>query len=953
MSHKRTFLESVAHDLWLSYGEAVQEINILFPSRRASLFFREALSTEIDTPMWSPQTTSIDQIAEQLSGLTTGDRIRMVAELFKIWKAHSAAEAVPESFDSFFFWGEMLIADFDTVDKYMIDTEMLLSNLSDLHDLDGFHTLSAEQVRIIEEFWNSIDTKLDTSTHKQKFNTVWRKLLPVYKEFRERLTELGIGYSGLIYRTAAEKARSGECPELSGRHFAVVGMNALSNSEKEILKYLKANYRVDFYWDYDRYYTDNRHNEAGLFMRDNLRRFPPKATFDCERLTSPKSIRVVSTPSDAVQCKYAGKRLAEMEATDKNTAVVLTDENLLMPMLYSLPEQMQSVNITMGYPIRGDIAYSFCERLIELQRRKREGKSSYSFYHSDVTGILAHAYLAGVADTRELSKIILERRMIYVPQDLFEGRGILQTIFSPQSGGANIGRYIQQVMSAVMECAEQDAMRNELFTVIADQIDKLANSIESCGLEVEEKTHLTLLRKVLQSTNVPFEGEPLVGVQIMGFLESRALDFRNVIILSMSDDHCPGNRLSQPSYIPYKLRKAYGMPTPEEQEAMYAYYFYRLMQRAENIELVYCSRSDERNTGEQSRYISQLAYESPHTLERLDIQLNVTSSVDREITLCKQSDEIRGKLNRWLDNPDYKLSHSRFFKFIECPLKFYFDSIAGLSPTDELNEEVDGSTFGNILHYAMHKLYTPLVGVHNPSEQIRAFIGSERVREVVTESVNEAYLCIKNSLSTDEWGGTLRMIRNVVIRYINTNILPFDAAKTNYTIIGLEDKRSMPFEFQADGQTHTVWFHGSVDRIDRLDDGTLEVIDYKTGRPKGTGNNEQISDIATLFEGTGDEVISSVLQTLLYSEMLTHDYPGSVVRPTLYYVRKMRGEYSPLIFDKNREAEITSYADYASDFCRCFTESLTRLFTLSQPFTRCSDTKTCQYCDFKQLCNRK
>ena len=305
------------------------------------------------------------------------------------------------------------------------------------------------------------------------------------------------------------------------------------------------------------------------------------------------------------------------------------------------------------------------------------------------------------------------------------------------------------------------------------------------------------------------------------------------------------------------------------------------------------------------------------------------------------------------DNPDYKLSHSRFFKFIECPLKFYFDSIAGLSPTDELNEEVDGSTFGNILHYAMHKLYKPLVDVHNPSEQIRALIGSSRVREVVTESVNEAYLCIKNSLSTDEWGGTLRMIRNVVIRYINTNILPFDAAKTGYTIIGLEDKRSMPFEFQADGQTHTVWFHGSVDRIDRLDDGTLEVIDYKTGRPKGTGNNEQISDVATLFEGTGDEVISSVLQTLLYSEMLTHDYPGSVVRPTLYYVRKMRGEYSPLIFDKSREADITSYTDYATDFRHCFTESLARLFSLSQPFTRCTDTKTCTYCDFKQLCNRK
>ncbi|MBP3425990.1 MAG: PD-(D/E)XK nuclease family protein [Rikenellaceae bacterium] len=949
MTSRGSFLECVARDLWQSYGERVQEITMLFPSRRAALFFREELSTQIKAPMWSPQCSFIDQIAEQLSGLTHGDRIRLVAELYKIWSKYHPEE----SFDSFYFWGEMLITDFDTVDKYMIDADMLFSNLSDLHDLDGFHTLTPEQVRIIEEFWSSIDKDIDTSQHKKQFNTVWRTLLPIYKEFRSRLSELGIGYGGMIYRRAAERARNGECPELDIQHLAVVGMNALSTSEKELLKHLKANYTVDFYWDYDRYYVDNRHNEAGMFMRDNLRRFPPKATFDVERLSTPKNIRVVSTPSDAVQCKYAGQRLAEINATDKDTAVVLTDESLLLPMLYSLPEQMESVNITMGYPIRGDIAYSFCERLLELQRRKRVAANSTSFYHSDVTGLLSHAYLSGVEATRELTDIIIERRLIYVPQELFEGRGILELIFSPRSGGQLIGNYIEQVLNAVMECADKDPVRDELFSVIATQIDKLANSIESCGLAVEEKTHLTLLRKVLQTTNVPFEGEPLVGVQIMGFLESRALDFRNILILSMSDDHCPGNRLSSPSYIPYKLRKAYGMPTPEEQEAMYAYYFYRLLQRAENVELIYCSRTDERNTGEQSRYISQLAYESPHTLQRLDVQLNVTSESEHNIQIDK-SGEVASKLNQWLDNSEHKLSHTRFFKFIECPLKFYFDSIARLAPVDELNEEVDGSTFGNILHYAMHKLYTPLVGVHNPREQIRTLIGSERVRQVVTESTNEACMCLKGSLSTEDWGGTLRMIRNVVTQYINTNILPFDAAKQGYTIMALEDRRSMPFEFRVGEQLHTVWFHGAVDRIDRLDDGTLEVIDYKTGRPKGNNlPNEQISDIETLFEGTSDQVISAVLQTLLYSEMLTRDFPGVTVRPTLYYVRKMRSDYTPLIMDRSRGVGINSYAEYADEFRAKFSAALSRLFSPSEPFSRCTDTKACQYCDFKLLCQRQ
>lgn len=943
---RKSFIDSVAHDLWQNYGEELQNITLLFPSRRAGLFFREALASEIQAPMWSPQASSIDRIAEQLSGLVTGDRIRLIAELYKIYVRYHEKE----SFDNFFFWGEMLIADFDMVDKYMIDADMLLCNLSDLHDLDGFHTLSAEQIRIIEEFWNSIDKNLDTSQHKTYFNSVWRTLLPIYKEFRQRLSDLGIGYGGMIYRKAAELARAGECPELDDKHFAVVGMNALSNSEKEILKYLKSYYTVDFYWDYDRYYVDNKHNEAGEFMRDNLRRFPPRATFDTELFTTPKNIRVVSAPSDAIQCKYAGMRLEELGATDKNTAVVLTDESLLMPMLYSLPPKMESVNITMGYPIKSDIAYSFCERLVELQRRKHTKDDKVLFYHSDVTGILAHAYLAGIEVTDELKNIILERRMIYVPRELFEGRGVLESIFTPHSGGAQIGEYIKQVLSVVMECTEEDLIRSELFSVIGTQIDKLANSIASCGLEVEEKTHLALLRKVLQSTNVPFQGEPLVGVQIMGFLESRALDFRNVVVLSMSDDHCPGNRLNSPSYIPYKLRKAYGMPTPEDEEAMYAYYFYRLLQRAENIDLVYCSRTDERNTGEQSRYISQLLYESEHQLQRLDIQLNVTSEEQSATTIIKDN-QILDKLNKWLDNPQSRLSHTRFFKFIECPLKFYYDSIAGLSPADELNEEVDGSTFGNILHYAMHKLYTPLVEEHNPSEKIRELIGSDKVRDAVTMSVNEAYLCRKESLETDDWGGTLRMIRNVVIRYINTNILPFDADKKGYTIMALEDKRHMPFEFKVGDKTHTVWFYGAVDRIDRLDDGTLEVIDYKTGRPKGTGCNEQIQDIATLFEGTGDEVISAVLQTLLYSEILTHDNPGCTVRPTLYYVRKMRSDYTPLIMDKTRGEAITSYADYAEEFRAKFTQALSRLFDPAEPFTQ-GDEKACTFCDFASLCGR-
>ncbi len=944
----RSFLENVAHDLWQSYGSGIANITILLPSRRAGLFFRDALAAEIDVPLWSPQQTSINQITEQLSGLKVGDRIRMVAELFKIYRQYHPNE----KFDSFYFWGEILIGDFDTIDKYMINADMLFCNLADLHDLDNFHTLPESQMRLIEEFWTNIDNEIDTYAHKQRFCNIWRTLAPIYHQFRQRLEQMGIGYSGMIYRKAAEMVASGVETILDSKHYAVIGMNALSTSEVQILKYLKSNYKVDFYWDYDNYYVNNKDNEAGMFLRKNIELFPAKTTFDTDRLCQPKEICVVSTPSDAVQCKYVGNMLSQMGEVGKDTAVILTDESLLMPMLYALPSTISNVNVTMGYPIRTDIAYSFCERLIELQQRLKEVKGEHLFYHSDVTGLLSHAYLSSIPDVRELIKEINNRHMIYVPQALFDGRAVLSDIFTPQSGIKQKCEYIKRALDRVMRECTKDVVRDEIFHIIATQIDKLSNSVDACGLPIEESTYMTLLRRVLQGTTIPFEGEPLVGVQMMGFLESRTLDFRNVVIVSMSDDHCPGGRNASPSYIPYKLRKAYEMPTNEEQEAMYAYYFYRLLQRAERVDLVYCSKADEKNTGERSRYISQLIYESNHKINEVDVRLEVSGEQVKPISVEK-SGAVAEKLNEWLDNPQKMLSHSRFFKFIECPLKFYFDSIAGLKPVEELSEEIDGSVFGNIIHYSMEELYKPFVGKHNPSQDIDALIGSSKVRDVVTKAVNKAYLHRKDCLDTDDWGGTLRMIRNVAIRYINANILPFDRAKEGYTIEEVEAPREMPFEIELNGTKHQVWFNGKVDRIDRLDDGTIEVVDYKTSRRYKEEANDKIASISALFDNSGDGVISAVLQTLLYSDILTRQNPEATVRPLLYYIRKMQNNYSPLIVDKERKANITSYQEYAEEFRKLFGDALGRLFDTTQPFTQVADDKACTYCDFKILCGRQ
>lgn len=943
----KSFLEEVAADMWQKYGSEVSDITMLFPSRRAGLYFRKALSALTDRPLWQPRITSIGSLMEQLGGLATGDRIRLNAELFKIYSKHHPEE----TFDGFYYWGEMLVGDFDTVDKYLIDASMLFTNLADIHDLDSFNTLTDEQIAIIRKFWESLGEQINYSEHKKRFVSVWSTLAPIYKEYRSRLSELGFAYEGMVYRQATEMIAGGTQHPIDECRYAVVGFNALSECERRMLEYLKTTHKVDFYWDYDKYYTDNNYNEAGDFMRRNIESFPDTGRISHDNFATDKSINVVAAPSDALQCKYVNRFLKGIDKPDIKTAIVLTDENLLLPTLYSLPENVDSVNITMGYPIRSNSAYTFTERLIELQRRKRQG----NFYHSDVTGILKHPYIVAALpeqSQRLVSQITLGH-MIRVEADLLCTEPLLAQIFTPQDNYRTFGSYLSGIFTRLMHLAPDDNLRTEFFTTIASEVDKLTNSVERCGITIEDKTFVTLLRKVLQTTAIPFEGEPLAGVQIMGFLESRALDFENVAILSMSDDHCPGNRLATPSFIPYNLRKAYGLPTPEQQEAMYAYYFARLVQRASHIDLVYCSRTDENNSGEASRYISQLSYESPHKISRTDLQVNVMADTESEISVAKTGATAE-LLAEWIDNPERKLSHTRFFKFIECPLKFYFESVAGLKITETLEDRIDGSVFGSILHESMQKLYEPFIDLHNPQESIRALIGSDTVGQTVAKAVNNVYLGIADSADRSRWGGTLRMIHDVVSKYINTNILPFDATKQGYTIKDLESLRTVAIDISVGGEPHKIYFKGTVDRIDRLDDGTIDIIDYKTGLPKTSGkDNETIADLDTLFHGEGDKRISAVLQTLLYSMMLSNDNPGATIRPNLYYVKRMAKGYSSLICDASApQSTILSYADYDKEFRSLLKSAVENLFDTTKPFTQ-GDIKACTYCDFASVCHRK
>lgn len=960
------FLADVAADLWARYGERVGELKVILPNTRTRVFFVDALSKIADRPIWAPEYLSIDTLMVSLAGLERVDSIVAITTLYQIYRQHHSEE----SFDSFYRWGEVLLNDYDAVDKYLIDAPMLFTNIADLKEVDADLAayLSEEQLQMVRRFWREFDAGRKSSVHKDRFLSIWRTLLPVYNKFREVLAQQGVGYTGMIYRQAAERLRVGEVEMPEGR-YVVVGFNALSAAEKVLFDHLKNAHEAEFYWDYDEYYLRDEKQEAGLFVRENLRRYPMPATFSLEsHFAEPKEMNVISTASSSLQCKYVGEFVEDIVKNggviDRNTAIVLTDESLLSPLLYSLPDSVGKVNITMGYPLRATLAYSFAERLLGLQLRARRTRAGVrSFYYSDVEGLLSHPFV--VACEKEpsvkLRREILSQGRIYVKGERLVGQSpLLDEIFTHHEEWNSLKEYLLGVLAKVAkveiahESPERRALNRECFGLIDEAVRKVDNSLQKCEVEMKLTTYVALLKRVLQGVRIPYSGEPLSGVQVMGILETRNLDFENVILLSMNDDNFPSGRITDTSFIPYNLRYAYGMPTPRHNEGVYAYYFYRLIQRAQRVDMVYCSVADEKSTGEQSRYIYQLDYESPHSIHRVEKSLNVGLAEDRSIVVEKRGGVWR-KLQNYLVGTEEsalrRLSPSTFNNYMECSLKFYFKAIAGIRTDEEIEEGVDNALFGTIFHKAMQLLYEPMVEHGIAPKEYLPTLTPEMIHRAVVRAITEEYFA-REEVPEEEYGGNLLVVRDTVEKYITTCLLPFDSApeRDDFRVYRLEHPMETDFEF---GEGRSVRFFGYSDRIDRMPDGSLRIVDYKTGSlHKDFAGLEKL--LSRLPEGRN----GAVMQTLIYSMVAERmqqrgDLEGVGVAPSLYYVRYLgKEEYSPLLNDTSLGREVTTYDDYREEFERGLAENLGELFNPEVPFTATEDTKVCEWCDFAKICRR-
>jgi len=956
------FLEEVAADLYARYGEGLSERAVLFPSRRARLFFVDALGRIAGRPMWQPEWVTIDDLTGEISGLHTGDRVRLITELYKVYSAYHN-----EPFDKFYFWGDMLLTDFDTIDKYLIDAQMLFRNISEIKEIEAdISYLTPAQLRILS-FWSSFGEQADLSEEKRRFLAIWKTLGPIYRRFRERLSSLGIAYNGMVQRAAADRIRGGGFAFPEPRRYVVAGFNALSECEKRLFGFLATAAETDFYWDYDSYYKDDPEQEAGMFVRSNVAQFPPRTELRHDNMRGEKQIVSVAAVSNAVQCKYAAAILAGLArrrreedpgiaagarpALGKETAVVLTDENLLLPLLYALPADIGRVNVTMGFPLRQSLAYTFVERLVELQNHRRRKGDGCTFYHADVAGILAHPYVAecDAALTRTMHEEIVRDRRISVDAAWLGRNELLKRIFTPAATWRELSDYMLDVVAAVARQpyeGDDARQRVEFLAVIAEQVTKLRNSLDECDIDLTAEVYTSLLRRHLQTLRIPFEGEPLEGIQIMGILETRNLDFENVIILSMNDDNFPGNHMAQASFIPYNLRAAYELPTPEHHEGVYAYYFYRLIQRAKTVHMLYCSHADDKSTGEPSRYIYQLDYESGFDVRKVEVGVDVNLAETAPIEVPKD-EGVMVRLERFVDaQSPATLSPTAFFRYVGCPLRFYFHSIARLEADDEISEEVDAPMFGTILHAAVQTLYARIAGEAHPGETLRAMIRTGEVAQAVEAAINQNYLQDKHATAED-YSGNLLLVKDIVIRYLRGGVMPYDAAHDAFAVSGLEEPVAYPFRFRAGGRDLEMKFAGIADRIDTLDDGALRVVDYKTGAP-----HLEFDGVESLFTGTGKQRLSNILQTLLYAMML-HRSRGCDVEPALYYVRNMnRPGYSPQLDDKQTGVKGARYTLYRERFEELLRAQLAELYDTSVPFRQCEDADTCKYCDFNVICKR-
>ena len=957
-----SFLKLVAADLYKHTEGNLAHTAVVFPNKRAGLFFNEYLAQESESPIWSPAYVSISELFRSLSPWEVGDPVKLVCELYKIFRRETQST---ETLDDFYFWGEMLISDFDDADKNKVDTDKLFSNLQDLRNImDDYTFIDDEQEEAIRQFFQNFSIERRTAL-KERFISLWDVLGNIYKGFRESLASQNIAYEGMMYRHVIEHL---DVDKLPYEKYVFVGFNVLNKVEHTLFTQLKDAGKAVFYWDYDEFYMkENRQavtHEAGEFIRRNLRDFPSPLSGELfKNLSKPKEVHYIASSTENAQARYLPQWIRNNLTTpEKETAVVLCNEALLQPVLHSLPAEVKHVNITMGFPLSQTPVYSFLIALLELHTHGFNFKSGRYTFQSVVT-LLKHPYTRQLTGQAELLEKELTRNNRFYPLPGELGKDeFLTRLFTPLSGNLNLcirlSETLQQVAGIYQAntsgTEDTDAFnqlyRESLFKAYTT-INRFRTLIEEDELTVQSETFRRLLVKVLSATNIPFHGEPAIGMQVMGVLETRNLDFRHLVLLSVNEGQLPKSG-GDSSFIPYNLRKAFGMTTIEHKIAVYAYYFYRLLQRAERITLMYNTSSDGLNRGEWSRFMLQFLIEWPHPITRQFLEAGQSPQGTSPITVEKTPDVMR-RMQSLFDvraNPKAKFSPSALNYYLDCPLKFYYRYVAGLSAPDEVSAEIDSATFGSIFHYAAEHIYKDLTthGKVINKEALETLLRNEvKLQDYVDTAFKKLFFNVPQN-EKPEYNGVQLINSAVIARYLK-QLLQNDLRYAPFTFIASEMEVDEPIDIQTPKGVIKSRIEGIIDRMDSKD-GTLRIVDYKTG-----GDADTPPHVESLF--IPDKKRSNyVFQTFLYAAIMCRKQPTMKIAPALLYIHRAATEtYSPVIQmgepRKPKEA-VEDFSKYEKEYRERLQGLLEEIFNPEKSFTQTEIIEKCTYCDFKALCKR-
>ena len=980
----KAFLKIVAKDMLEKYGTDMSDIAVVFPNKRASLFLNSYLAQLAHKPIWTPTYITISDLFRRHSDLKVADPIKSICDLHKTFVK---CTGIDETLDHFYGWGQLLLADFDDVDKNMVDAKQLFANLSDIHELDDVSYLTDYQKEMIRKFFSNFSDD-HNSELKKRFLQLWCHFYDIYTEFNQRMTEQGLAYEGALYRSVV----SNESIEFRHKKYLFVGFNMMQVVELNLLNRLKKQGKAAFYWDYDQYYMDGN-NEAGHYIRQYLPYYPNElADYPQQEIynnmTKNKDITYISAPTENIQARYVNSWLKEngRYKMGRNVAIVLSDESLLQSVIHSLPQEVGSINITIGYPLQQTPFYSLIQQLIQLQGigHSKQG-DTYRLHY--VLIALRHPYTRYISEkyTELLAKLDEQKRFYpsreFLSLDGDEGltllfRNLEEATASQDEYNRKLITYLLDVLRTIGTHAKElnDPLFHESLYRTYTLLNRLQDLIIAGDLQVDIITLERLIQQLIQTTSIPFHGEPAEGIQVMGVLETRNLDFDHILILSCNEGKLPKG-VNDSSFIPYSLRKAYGLTTVENKVAIFAYYFHSMLQRAHDITLTYNNATEDGQSGEMSRFMLQMMVESQHSIKRKTLVAG-QKPLRPAYSEAQKTDEVMAVLdNIKMITPTFLNTYQR------CQKQFYYKYVKGLLEPDEIDEdEVDNKIFGNIFHRAAELFYYTFaskddIATDDQGKQrlIRPIVitadnldhalkDTSLVYRLVDQAFREELFKVSSSDYHPKYNGLQLINKEVIASYLR-QLITIDRRQAPFSIIGMEIVVSTTLGVATARGQKLFRIGGFIDRLDSVAASgnpsalgnlaeRIRVIDYKTGRSR-TSHPKDIEEVFSTQPLAIGKHNDYYLQAILYSLIVKNDRrynpAQEPVSPGLLFIQNAGADdYDPTL--KLGKELLTDVAPLEAEFTNHLRSLLADIYDPALPLKPTDDKKRCTFCPYAALC---